>query len=544
MIKKILNNKYKITKEIGSGGMSTVYQCTNIEDGKICAVKGVKSQINNLNLENEWYLLSHLNHSGIPKVIELFIEQNNLYLVEEFVNGVTLHQKIEQNSPISLSTLCKIALELCNILNYLHSFNPPIIYRDLKPSNIIIDENEQIKLIDFGISRLYKEGKHTDTVFMGSRGFAAPEQFGLSQSQIQTDIYGLGAVMYFMIFGHAPNNLLEPLRNEHYDAAIPQKLIEIIQKSMQIDIQKRYSNIDELKNEILSFLNEHLQHIDKDTRILEDNFNPTMILSSPEMMAFKNNSKIASKTKKFAVIVSFLITIFLCISIVNWFFSNKEKKNLSQDEKNSNQKVQTPANTPTADSNEKVEQRHIIKEVVVEGVFHINSPSEIITLKDNGEEDEEEDKDNNDNRKKKGKDKEKQNKKYNDLISKNNKVFVYNLEPQAIVTKADKFIMKVKRFDFSNDYTVIYCYIKNNTSMDIPIKVNSIFVSDSVGNKIHPISSTINSMNIIQKNTELDIVKLYFKRFTVSPGKLFLNSYFDFSDENYENNVKLTINIK
>jgi serine/threonine protein kinase len=536
MIKKILNNKYKIIKEIGSGGMSTVYQCTNVEDGKIYAVKGVKSDVNNLSLENEWYLLNHLNHNGIPKVIELFIEQNNLYLVEEFVNGVTLHQMIERNSPIGLSTLCKISLELCNILNYLHSFNPPIIYRDLKPSNIIITEENQVKLIDFGISRLFKEGKHADTVFMGSRGFAAPEQFGLSQSQIQTDVYGLGAVMYFMIFGHGPNNLLEPLSDEHYDASIPQKLIGIIQKSMQIDIQKRYSNIDELKNEILLFLNEHLHPIDKNTRILNDNSAPTVILSTHVRTAAKNSSKKFSKFNRLVHIVSFLVIIFLCLGIVNWFFIIKEKKILPQNEKINDSKVQVPDKSSTEKANTEVEQKPVKKEVVIEGAFYLDSPSEIITLKYGVEDD--------DYGKKKGKNKEKQNKNYNDLESRNSKVYVYSLEPQATVTKADKFIMKAERLDFSNDYTVIHCYIKNNTNMDIPVDLNSIYVSDSAGNKIYPISSTVNKINIIQKNTELESIKLYFKSFKVSRGKLYMNSYFDFNDENYENTVKLPINIK
>lgn len=250
----ILDEKYEVVKSLGQGGMSTVYLCKNTRLGNLWAIKEVKKELKGqMDFLAEPNILKNLSHPGIPRVVDIFYREDNLYIVEDYIEGETLQDYIKKNGFIGIKEINSIALSICNIIAYLHSFNPPIIYRDLKPSNIMITPKDKIVLIDFGISRIYKQGADKDTIYMGSKGYAAPEQYGMEQTCTQTDIYGLGAVMYFMIVGKAPTALLEPLKDESYRNEVSLELKRIIQKAMQIDIESRYSSVDEMKKELLRF---------------------------------------------------------------------------------------------------------------------------------------------------------------------------------------------------------------------------------------------------------------------------------------------------
>lgn len=290
----ILDEKYEVIKTLGQGGMSTVYLCKNIRLRNLWAIKEVNKELKGcMDFLAEPNILKNLNHPGIPRVVDIFYRQDNLYIVEDYIEGETLENYINRNRPIDKREMCKIVLSIGDIVSYLHSFNPPIIYRDLKPSNIMITSNSKVVLIDFGISRLYKEDGNKDTVYMGSKGYAAPEQYGTEQTCRQTDIYGLGAVMYFIVNGKAPSTLFEPLKDESYGEKIDGKLKAIIQKAMQIDIDNRYCSIDELQQEINSCFN-------NDTRTLlmsnksTDYCNNTLLISSDDNDML-NKTKFAAK---------------------------------------------------------------------------------------------------------------------------------------------------------------------------------------------------------------------------------------------------------
>lgn len=252
---QLLDGKYEVIRTLGKGGMSTVYLCKNKRLDNHWAIKEVKKEMKGqMDFLAEPNILKNLSHLGIPRVVDIFYEEENLYIVEDYIKGETLQDYVNNNNLKEPEQICRIVLSICEIIEYLHSFDPPIIYRDLKPSNIMISPEGKVVLIDFGISRVYKHGEDKDTIYMGSKGYAAPEQYGIEQTCKQTDIYGLGAVMYFMITGKTPSALLEPLKDESYDSEVKLELKRIIQKAMQIDIEGRYSSVEEIKKVIFAFL--------------------------------------------------------------------------------------------------------------------------------------------------------------------------------------------------------------------------------------------------------------------------------------------------
>ncbi|MBW9148755.1 serine/threonine protein kinase [Clostridium sp. CM028] len=250
----ILDKKYVVIKILGKGGMGTVYLCENIIQGNFWAIKEVIKNTKNIDILTEANILKNLSHPGIRRIVDIFYENNNLYMVQDYVEGQTLKEYVKVNGRIQTEKTCRITSDLCDIIGYLHNQNPAIIYRDIKPSNIIITTSEKVVLIDFGISKIYKGDKSQDTVCAGSNGYAAPEQYGLGKCCTQTDIYGIGMLVYFMVKGKTPFTGIEPLLNENYGPDINEKLKIIIQKCVKIDIKDRYISVKDLKKEILEVL--------------------------------------------------------------------------------------------------------------------------------------------------------------------------------------------------------------------------------------------------------------------------------------------------
>lgn len=184
--------KYEVLRLIGRGGMGQVYLVKSKQNGKKYAMKVARKGQGRLN--NETRMLTFLKHPGIPRFVERWQEGHWDFLVMEYVKGITLKQYIEENGKISGRHLESIIIQICEILEYLHSFQPPVLYMDLKPSNIMIHPKGIIRLIDFGISMFQGEQNQ----FLGTNGYASPEQ-RTSQEHIdvRTDIYSLGKVCEF-----------------------------------------------------------------------------------------------------------------------------------------------------------------------------------------------------------------------------------------------------------------------------------------------------------------------------------------------------------
>lgn len=250
----VIDNKYKILSVIGHGGMSTVYLAINEKANRLWAVKEVRRDtqteldIISQSLLTEKKILTRLSHKGLPGIIDVVDYGEDFLIVMEYIEGITLKELLNDQGTQPQAVVVDWAIQLCGVLGYLHSIDPPIIYRDMKPSNIMLCPDNHLMLIDFGIAREYKDTSLADTVYLGTQGYAAPEQFGgFGQTDARTDIYSLGTTMYHLLTGHNPSEPpyeLYPIT--YWNPNLSDGLEHIICKCTQPNPQKRYQSIDEL----------------------------------------------------------------------------------------------------------------------------------------------------------------------------------------------------------------------------------------------------------------------------------------------------------
>ena len=211
----LLHSRYTIVSQVGTGGFGAVYKAKDtLFSHRLVAIK----EMNQDNLssrelaeataafEREALLLSDLTHPNLPRIHDHFSEHGRSYVVMDYIAGDTLEDyldKVVQRLPIEM--VLEIGIQLATVLDYLHNHQPPIIFRDVKPANIMRNADNHVYLIDFGIARHFKPGKAKDTIPLGSKGYAAPEQYGKAQSTPQTDIYGLGATLHELLTGDDPS---------------------------------------------------------------------------------------------------------------------------------------------------------------------------------------------------------------------------------------------------------------------------------------------------------------------------------------------------
>lgn len=212
----MLRQRYIVLAQTGRGGFGAVYKATDTQFGnRVVAIKEMSQ--NHLNpqelldataaFNREALMLANLTHPNLPRIYEQFTENGRYYLVMDFIDGETLEAHLDrlQGRKLPLDQVLAITFQLCSVLEYLHSRQPPIIFRDLKPANIMLTASGHLYLIDFGIARHFKPGQSKDTTALGSSGYAAPEQYGKSQTTARADIYSLGATLHQMLSGHDPS---------------------------------------------------------------------------------------------------------------------------------------------------------------------------------------------------------------------------------------------------------------------------------------------------------------------------------------------------
>src|SRR5437660_4956694 len=261
----ILKQRYRILSQIGKGGFGAVYKAADTQFGnRLLAIKEMsQSNLNSRELveatqsfKHEAFLLAGLTHPNLPRIYEQFSEAGRWYLVMDYIEGETLE---EYAAKVPLGYLpfneaLAIGIQLCTVLDYLHTRFPPIIFRDLKPANVMRTPNGHLYLIDFGIARHFKPGQTADTIALGSPGYAAREQYSKAQAQTtpRSDIYSLGATLHQLLTGDDPSLMpfqFAPLQRQPVSAGLETPIMQMV----ELDARDRPSSMSYIKQELQRF---------------------------------------------------------------------------------------------------------------------------------------------------------------------------------------------------------------------------------------------------------------------------------------------------
>ncbi|CEK19314.1 serine/threonine protein kinase [Chthonomonas calidirosea] len=317
----ILNERYRILRILGKGGMGTVYMAEHLHLNTLVAIKEVRlpkaSDSEQEPKEQEAVLheaqvLVQLHHPNLPKVTDAFIENDKFYLVMEYIEGVTLETFLrnQERTHLDVSKVVAWGIQIADVLDYLHRQDPPIIFRDLKPSNVMLRADGSICLIDFGIARRFQPGASRDTALLGSVGYSPPEQFGKRQTDMRSDIYALGATLHHLLTGHDPASQpfkFPPMRS--LNPKVPESLERLVAACLALEPEARPQTAREVK--------EALENIQKEIALsgsLSGSYSPSGSVAIPSASAALTSSHLESTTKKWAqlgIVVGAIIVIGL-----------------------------------------------------------------------------------------------------------------------------------------------------------------------------------------------------------------------------------------
>ncbi|MEB3196258.1 MAG: ABC transporter substrate-binding protein [Candidatus Sericytochromatia bacterium] len=257
----VLQNRYRITQLLGQGGMGAVYLASDARfSSRTCVIKEMLDHFNDPeqraqateSFHREADLLATFKHPGIPEVYDRFTEANRHYLVMEYINGVDLEQRLLDNGlPFTEKEVIDWSIQCCDVLSYLHHQNPPIIYRDMKPANIITTHWGKAYLVDFGIARFFNPV--TRGTMIGTQGYAPPEQYR-GQVDPRSDIYALGATMHYLLTGRDPQNeapfSFPPVST--LNASVSPEMEMLILKALDPEPDNRFASADEMLGQLMA----------------------------------------------------------------------------------------------------------------------------------------------------------------------------------------------------------------------------------------------------------------------------------------------------
>ncbi|MEF3275740.1 MAG: protein kinase [Chloroflexus sp.] len=264
---QVLQDRYELRQRLGSGGMGSVYLAT---DRRLTTVQWAVKEMSDAAITSpierqqareafrqEAELLARLSHPYLPRVTDHFEENGRSYLVMELVPGENLRDYVNRvGLPRPVHEVLRWTAQICEVLAYLHAQQPPIIFRDLKPTNVMITPNGTIKLVDFGIARLFKPGKERDTQAFGTPGYSAPEQYGRGQTDPRSDIYSLGVLMHHLLTGHDPSTTpfrLPPVNQ--LNPSVPPYIVAVIARATDNDPNRRFASVVELQQALFGSSN-------------------------------------------------------------------------------------------------------------------------------------------------------------------------------------------------------------------------------------------------------------------------------------------------
>ncbi len=261
-IGSLVDGKYKILSEIGHGGMSVVYMAINEKANKTWAVKEIrkdgKLDFNTVRqgLMAEIDTLKKLRHPNLPSIVDVIEDNDSFIIVMDYIEGHSLDKILEENGAQPEEYVVEWAKQLCDVFGYLHSRTPPIIYRDMKPANVMLKPDGSIMVIDFGTAKNY-EIDLGETTGIGTIGYAAPEQYigsGLGRTDARTDIYCLGITLYHLLTSVDPcKNLISDKSIRAVNPTLSHGLDAIIQKCTQHQPDDRYQSCAELMYDLENY---------------------------------------------------------------------------------------------------------------------------------------------------------------------------------------------------------------------------------------------------------------------------------------------------
>lgn len=296
---EIIDSKYEILKLLNTGGMnSAIYLALDKKLNRQWAIKKVRkssSQTTSM-LMAEASIMKNLDHPMLPRIVGIEEDAKFFYIIMDFVQGENLKTVVTSSGPQAQDTVVSWGVKLCDVLTYLHGKG--IVYRDMKPANIMLSPDGNIKLIDFGIAREYKENASEDTTALGTEGYAAPEQYeGKGQTDARTDVYGMGITLFQLLTGVNPSSYQENifsirLQNPNLSSGLD----KIILKCTNKDPKKRYQSTEELKKALLNYRKLDDKFLKKQKKVIKKFF--TLLGLSTLCFVIAGGSFIASYFQK------------------------------------------------------------------------------------------------------------------------------------------------------------------------------------------------------------------------------------------------------
>lgn len=248
----VIDGKYEVLREIGRGGMSVVYLAMDTHLNKQWAVKEIRKKGSGKNDEivvnsllAEANMMKRLDHPSLPRIVDIIDNGVTIYVVMDYIEGESLDKILNEYGAQSEERVIGWAKQLCDALGYLHSQKPPIIYRDMKPANVMLKPEGNIKIIDFGIAREYKEQNLADTTVLGTKGYAPPEQYS-GQTDARSDIFALGMTMHHLLTGIDPRNGEPYAPVRQWNPELSEGIEIIIDRCVEPAAENRYQSCSDL----------------------------------------------------------------------------------------------------------------------------------------------------------------------------------------------------------------------------------------------------------------------------------------------------------
>lgn len=248
----VIDGKYQVLKEIGRGGMSVVYLAMDTHLNKQWAVKEIRKKGSGKNDEiivnsllGEANMMKRLDHPALPRIVDIIDNGVTLYVVMDYIEGESLDKILKEYGAQPEEKVINWAMQIADALSYLHAQRPPIIYRDMKPANVMLKPEGNIKIIDFGIAREYKEQNLADTTVLGTKGYAPPEQYS-GQTDPRSDIFALGMTMHHLLTGIDPRNGEPYAPVRQWNPELSEGIEIIIDRCVQPAAENRYQSCADL----------------------------------------------------------------------------------------------------------------------------------------------------------------------------------------------------------------------------------------------------------------------------------------------------------